>query len=228
MRSSKQTPIVIALALAAFAIAISASTVAAQGEYRSEARNVSGFTGVDIGGAMEAVITVGGSYEVIVEAKADVLPKIITEVRGGSLVVKQDKEWNSKIDWKKRGKVKVSVSLPTLDDLDISGASSAKVTGVNADRLKIDVSGASDVSIDGYARTTDIDASGASNLDANRLQTDVAEIDASGASSVKLSVSSQLRADASGASSVCYGGNPSVQKDTSGASSVKGGCGVTP
>lgn len=216
----------IALALTAFAIAATAATAAAQDNYRTEARNVSGFTGVDIGGAMEAVITVGGNYEVTVEAKEDVLPKILTEVRNGSLIVKHDKAWNEKWDSKKRGKVKVTVSLPSLDDLDISGASVAKVTGVNSDKIDIDVSGASSVSIDGSARVSTIDISGASNIKATSFTTDSADIDASGASSIKLNVVSELRADASGASSVCYGGSPRVQKDTSGSASVSGGCGV--
>ncbi|HUF03136.1 MAG TPA: head GIN domain-containing protein [Aridibacter sp.] len=224
MKYMKQA--IFALALAAFAIAASAATAAAQDNYRSEARNVSGFTGVDIGGAMEAEITVGGSYEVIIEAKEDVLPRIITEVRNGSLVVKHDKAWKEKTDWKQRGKVKVTVSLPTLDNLDISGASAAKVTGVNSDKIDIDVSGASSVSIDGSARSATIDISGASNIKAIGFTTDTADIDASGASSIKLNVVSDLRADASGASSVCYGGSPRVQKDTSGSASVSGGCGA--
>ncbi|REJ76216.1 MAG: DUF2807 domain-containing protein [Acidobacteria bacterium] len=207
-------------------LAIAFAATAFGQDYRSEARNVSGFTGVDIGGAMEADITVGGAYEVIIEAKADVLPKIITEVRGDSLIVKHDKAWGEKMDWKNRGKVKVTVTLPTLNDLDISGATRAVVKGVNSDTIDIDVSGASSVVLDGSARTSMIDVSGASSIKAIGFTTDSAEIDASGASSIKLNVTSQLRADASGASSVCYGGSPSVQKDTSGSSSVKGGCGV--
>jgi hypothetical protein len=210
-----------ALALAAFAVV----GAAAQDDLRSEVRNVSGFTGVDIGGAMEAEITVGGAYEVVIEAKQDVLPKIKTEVRGGTLYVKHDSDWNSKMSWKKRGKVRVTVSLPSLDNLDISGATSAKVTGVNTDKIDIDISGASAVSLEGNARSAKIDISGASNLKAIAFTTDSVDIDASGASSVKLNVTSELRADASGASSVCYSGNPRVQKDVSGSSSVNGGCG---
>ncbi|MCO6512334.1 MAG: DUF2807 domain-containing protein [Aridibacter famidurans] len=223
MKHLKQA--MIALALVAFAIAATAATTAAQDEYRSETRNVSGFTGVDIGGAMEAVITVGGSYEVVIEAKESVLKEIVTEVRNGNLIVKHDRDWNEKWDSKKRGKIKVAVSLPSLDDLDISGASVAKVTGVNSDKIDIDVSGASSVSIDGSSRSATIDISGASNIKATSFTVDSADIDASGASSIKLNVVSELRADASGASSVCYGGSPRVQKDTSGSASVSGGCG---
>jgi len=224
MRTLKS--IVTGVSLLALILA-AAAAASAQEERRSESRAVSGFTGVDIGGAMDATIEVGGGYEVRIEARADVLSKIVTEVRNGVLVVKHDKSLMEKSGLgKKRGKVNVYVSLPSLEDLDISGASNAKVSGVNSDSIRIDISGASDVTIGGYVRTADIDISGASDLEAIGLTTDTAEIDASGASSVKLSVTSSIRADASGASSVCYAGSPTVQIDTSGASSVKGGCGV--
>lgn len=208
-----------------FGVAVLAFTatvaVSAQDDYRSEVRSVSGFTGVHIGGAMEAEITVGGSYQVTVEAKAKFLPKIITEVRNNTLYVKQDRNWMDKIGWKNRGKVKITVSLPSLENLDISGASEVSVSGINSDKVSIDVSGASAVSVGGNTRTAMIDISGASNIKAEGFYADSADIDASGASSIKLNVATQLRVDASGASSVCYSGNPKVMKDTSGSSSVK-------
>jgi hypothetical protein len=212
------------IALAACAVVVAVG----QDNMRSEVRNVSGFTGVDIGGAMEATITSGQAFEVIIEAKSDVLPQIKTVVKGNTLYVKHDSDWNDKMSWKKRGKVKVTVSLPMLDNLDISGATNAKVTGVNTDKMDIDISGASTVSLEGNAQSSTIDISGASNLKAISFTSDSVNIDASGASSVKLSVINELRADASGASSVCYSGNPRVQKDVSGSSSVNGGCGVIP
>lgn len=227
MKILKQTGMLAGLAV--LAVAGIAAVNPGQDDVRSEVRNVSGFTGVDIGGAMTAKITVGGNYEVVVEAREEVLPAIITEVKNGRLIVKHDNDWwKNRGDKKKRGKVLVTVSLPLLDDLDISGATNAAVTGVNSDRLKIDVSGASNVSIQGSARSTDIDLSGASSLKALDLLSETSVIDLSGASSAKVNVTSELRADASGASSVCYAGSPRVQKDTSGASSVRGGCGGLP
>ncbi len=193
-----------------------------QDDVKSEVRNLSGFSKVDVGGTIASEITVGQDFRVVVEAKESLLSKIITKVEDDTLKVQFEKDWwrslKSKSDL---GKFKVIISLPALDDLDISGASTSTVTGVNSNKLTIDVSGASKVSIEGSAREINIDLSGASSLKADKLFSEMADIDLSGASSADVNVTSDLRVDASGASSVRYTGNPRVQKATSGASSVR-------
>lgn len=190
-------------------------------ERKTEVRDVSGFKGVSIANTITADISAGQDFKVVVEADEDVLPHVITKVRNNSLIVEFERDW-----WKSLGrsdrkkKVHVTISLPELDDLDVSGASQASVTGVNSDSLTIDISGASVASVDGTARNVNIDLSGASQLQAQQLFTETAEMDLSGASTVKINVSTRLNVEASGASSVNYAGSPRVTKSTSGASSV--------
>lgn len=191
-------------------------------DLRSEVRNLSGFNGIDVGGTIVADITVGQDFKVVVEAKESILPKIFTKVENNTLKVNFEKNWWKSLKSKSRDtKARVTISLPMLDDLNISGASKATVTGVNSEKLTIDVSGASNVSIEGFAREVVVDLSGASSLKADGLLSEVAEMDLSGASSAKVNVTSQLNVDVSGASSVRYKGDPVVKKDTSGASSVR-------
>ncbi|NNE98383.1 MAG: DUF2807 domain-containing protein [Pyrinomonadaceae bacterium] len=192
-------------------------------DLKLEVRNVTGFTGVHIGGAMTAKITSGQAYKVTIEAEEKMLPKIITEVKDGNLVVRYEKGyWKNKPHRHK--KVRVTVSLPKINEVDISGASTATVAGVDTPDMKIDVSGASTLRIKGNARNIEVDLSGASSMKAIDLKSESARMDVSGASSAKVSVSTKLGVDAAGASSVCYSGRPTVTKDTSGASSVRGGC----
>lgn len=193
-----------------------------QDDVRSEVRNVSGFNKIDVGGTITAIITVGKDFSVVVEAREKILPEIITKVEDNTLKVKFEKDFWKRMRKKYRNtKAKVTISLPMLDDLDISGASSANVTGVNTDKFNLDVSGASSVRIEGSAREIIADISGASNLKADKLLSEIIDMDLSGASSARVNVTSELRVDASGASSVRYTGEPRVEKDTSGASSVR-------
>ena len=190
-----------------------------------EERKVSGFTGVHIGGTMSADITAGKDFKVTLEAEADILPKVITVVKKGILYVKWEKDfWKNMRGNRRNTKVRVTISLPKLDDVDISGASTGSVAGVDTNKMNIDVSGASTLSITGNARDLNVDLSGASSMRALDLKSESAKVDLSGASSAKLSVSGKLDVDASGASSVCYSGNPTVTKDTNGSSSVRNGC----
>lgn len=193
-----------------------------QDDVKSEVRNVSGFSKIDIGGTIVGNITVGKDFSVVVEAKEQVLSEIITKVEDNTLKVKFEKGFWKRMKKKYRNtKAKVTISLPMLEDLDVSGASRVSAVGVNSDKFNLDVSGASSVNIEGSAREIIADISGASSLRASKLLSEVMDMDLSGASSARVNVSTELRVDASGASSVRYTGEPSIEKDTSGASSVR-------
>jgi hypothetical protein len=186
------------------------------GKVVTEKRDVSGFKGVHAGGAMQLEITVGKEFSVELEGDDNILPTIKTEVRGDKLYFerKESRTWS-------RGRVIARITMPELNDLDISGASNATVNNVKTESLKVESSGASRIEISGEARIVDVEVSGASKLDAENLKTERAKVQASGASKASVFASEAIDVDASGASRINYSGNPkSVVKDTSGASSV--------
>lgn len=138
--------------------------------------------------------------------------------------------------------IKVFVSMPELNGIDVSGASSVKTVGrftqdiemkveasgasegemeIRAPRLSLNASGASTISISGETKDVKAEASGASSIKAFDLKAENVNADASGASKAQVFASISLIADASGASSVSYRGNPKVTSDVSGAGSIK-------
>src|ERR1035437_2117972 len=131
------------------------------------------------------------------------------------------------------------VSFKKIKGLEISGASTCKVTGaikvpelklhisgastitgsLNVTKLTIVGSGASDAKLSGNAANTDINLSGASNLKSYDLLTDECVATASGASDIRISVKNELSAHASGASTLYYKEIPTVKNShSSGAS----------
>lgn len=180
-------------------------------------RPLTGFTGIDAGGAVEVIVTAQKDFKVEVEADDNVINHVTTTVRGGTLIISMDDEQSFS-----DATVKVYVSLPTLTLLDISGASTAKVSHVKSDELTINVSGASKVTTEGTSKHLLGDISGASSLKAEKLSSEHVTIEASGASNSYVTATEYLTAEASGASAVYYSGNPkNTQVETSGASSIK-------
>ncbi len=85
----------------------------------------------------------------------------------------------------------------------------------------LDVSGGSDVSVNGTGDEIWVDASGGSDADLAAFKVVNASIDASGGSQVIINASGTLNVDASGGSQVYYLGSPTMgQIDTSGGSDV--------
>jgi len=186
------------------------------GTSKTETRNVIGFTKIDASNAVNVEVAVGSSFAVEVQADDNLLANIKTEVSGDTLKIYSEDRISSKT------RINVKISMPTIEGLEISGASSANVAGVKANSLELKASGASKIKIDGEAKTLEADASGASSIDAEKLKVEDADVEASGASNATVSAVNDLDLNASGASKISYLGEPkNIKQDSSGASSIK-------
>lgn len=191
------------------------SGIQGSGTSKTETRNVKGFTKIDAGGAVNVEVSVQKDFSVEVQADDNLLANIKTEVSGSTLKIYSEDRISPKT------RISVKISMPSVEGLDISGASSANVSSVNANSIELKASGASKIKIDGSAKELNADASGASTIDAEGLKAEDADVEASGASKAMVSATNDLEADASGASKISYVGEPkNIKQNSSGASSV--------
>ena len=185
------------------------------GKIATEQRDVKGFKAIEVGGAFLVEIAAQKDFSVEVEADDNLLPLIKTEVDDGVLKIESEGRLSP------TGQIKVRISAPDINSLDVSGAANLTLNNVKNSAITVDSSGAAKIKITGETTKLAIDVSGASKIDADKLKASNANVDASGASHVEINVSDELSVDASGASRIVYSGTPSaVHKKTSGASSV--------
>jgi len=193
------------------------SGVKGSGNIQTEQREVSEFSSVKVGGAIVVEITAQKDYSLEVEGDDNILPLIKTEFDGDTLKISSEKGYSTS------NPIKVKISAPNIDDLDLSGASKVSIVNLDNDSLNVDTSGASKISCEGKTKNLTIDMSGASHFDSEKLSAESVSVDASGASKATVSVKDSLKADLSGASKVVYYGNPTnFENKTSGASSIVG------
>ena len=190
--------------------------VQGSGVMKTEQRNVSGFSKIEVGGAMNVEVAVQKDFSVTIEGDDNLLQHIKTEVSGDTLKIYSDGKLSMKT------KMNVKILMPEIDGLNISGASGAVVTNVKSDSLELKASGASKVKVEGEVKNLKSEASGASKIDTENLRAENADVEASGASNSTVFSSNELKADASGASSIYYIGEPkNINQKSSGASSIK-------
>ena len=189
-----------------------------------QVRKLPSFTSIRVSSAIELFISQSDKTEVAVSASSDEYRnRIITEVDGGTLIIRMaDNKW-----WKwgnENYRIKAYVSVKDLYALTGSGATNIKiVNGLSAEKLKINLSGASDLRGDIKAGTLMTELSGASNFKAT-VQAGALSVKGSGACDIEVSGSGDdLIVDVSGASSVkmydYFVKGASVE--ASGASSIK-------
>ncbi|TAH09933.1 MAG: DUF2807 domain-containing protein, partial [Sphingobacteriia bacterium] len=109
------------------------------------------------------------------------------------------------------------------NDLKIELSGASDLTGdITVENLSVTLSGASNCTLKGVAEKASINANGASSAKAYDLNSNYAKIDASGASSIRITVNKELNARASGASSISYKGEGLIKDlSSSGAASIK-------
>lgn len=200
-----------------FNFSVNFGGVKGSGNVQTEKRSVADFKAIEVGGVFEVEVVAQKEFSVEVEADDNLLPLIKTEVRDGTLEIRTEKRIST------RQRIRVRISAPDIENLQVSGASKLSLANLKNDSLKVDASGASKIKVDGETRNLEVELSGASRLDAENLKSENVNVDGSGASSASVNVSGDLKADLSGASKVTYTGNPrNLEKSTSGASSVRG------
>ena len=206
------------------------------GNVLKETRKVTTFDGIEVSGAFEIILKQGATEEVTVEADANLLPLIHTDVVGSTLKIETRKPINHVTV------MKVYITVKDLKQIDVSGAVDVKTDGritvselsfessgaseskmeLAVQKLKLDCSGASKLRFSGSATEVSMDLSGASDIFAYDLLAENYDLDISGAGNAQINVSKKIRAEISGAGSVKYKGSPSdVDQSVSGAGSIK-------
>jgi hypothetical protein len=201
----------------------------------TQERNVGEFTGIKTGGIFTIIVSPGTASSVKVEAEEAVINNIVTEVKGGDLVistegkVNSDKPLNIYVTVRELKKVDISGAAKLTGEggeftaesmqINVAGAGQVKLAVNVANEVKVDVSGAGTLKLSGQAGMIKTEASGAANVKAYDLDTKSASVHASGAANVQVSAKEFILAEASGASSVKYKGQPvakSINKSGSG------------
>jgi hypothetical protein len=228
------------LLIAALGVSIN---MLASADLTTKKYKVGNFNSLEIGNEFEVHIFKGNTYSISATGTESNIEDLEVQVVGSTLEVSIDYKLSKWITWSSgNSKIVLNITMPRLKDAEFSGAAKVMLEGfvdeeemtlhgsgavklistkLVADKLTLDLSGASKIEMKGQVLKLSIDLSGASHLDLTEMIARDADVDASGASHVELNVQKSLRVEASGASKITYLGNPVISKDLSGASFVR-------
>lgn len=184
--------------------------------------DVRNFSKIDVGGAFIVTVRQGESFNVSADSDSqDNIDDLDIDVKGETLEI----EYRDKFSFSRRNdRTRIIITMPKLEGLELSGASTAKVIGFKDKNQDIDISltGAVKAAIDVDARNIDLDATGAANAEF-RGSADRMDIDATGACHIdarKMEIN-DVKAEATGASHIDLGRVKNLNSsNTSGASKI--------
>lgn len=176
-----------------------------------------GFDAVAIEHAFKGTITRGDEFRVFVSVDDNLADRLKVEQDGNRLTI----GFTETIAIG-NANLRYEIEMPALTVLEMSGASQAEITGfASTDDFRATASGASRIEGDISSGDLDANASGASTIELTGSGGD-ARLDASGASTIDLSefTTGDTNAQASGASTVTVNTNGRLDAGASGASHV--------
>jgi putative autotransporter adhesin-like protein len=188
------------------------SVVNGSGQVKTESRQVSGFTKIDLAGSGEVTIDQGPAESLTIEADNNVLPALTSEVSDSTLKLGT----KPRTTVRTRSPIRYRVTVKDLTGVSISGSGSVTAKGMQLGALRADISGSGTVNISGSAQKQDIQLSGSGRYEAGELTSQEVTAEISGSGEVVVSVSRALKVDISGSGRVTYSGDPSVEQDISG------------
>ena len=220
--------------------AVQAASVSGSGKASTETRSLADFQAVALNGSMNLVVRQGAAQNVQVSADDNLLPLLETVVestaQGATLVVR----WKKGQSLSTRMNVMVTVVLPKLSALSVSGSGDIRVEPFNTPALKlllsgsgdarferlntadfgIRISGSGDVAANGSATKLSISIAGSGDVQLADLKADDVTVSIAGSGDAAVNANKTLEVGIAGSGDVTYSGNAAVKSKVAGSGSV--------
>ncbi len=204
-------------ALACSAVPTASNTVIGSGTVISEARNVSGFTGVRLAGSGDVDLKLGPTESVTIEAEDNILPLIETTVSTGKLIIRTKPFTNIKAT----KDIHVTVVAKSIDEITLGGSGSIHATGITGPRLIVALPGSGDITVTGTTRNATLTLLGSGNIYCDGLKANAVSVQIMGSGDVTTYADQSLDASIFGSGNVRYSGEPAqVTKNIKGSGSI--------
>lgn len=183
----------------------------------SETRDLDAFSRISLTGEADVVVTIGEPQTVTVRGDDNLLADVETGIDDGTLEISDP----SSVDLEPRAGLTVEITVPQLQDVEVSGSGNVSAEGVRGDLFRSEVSGSGSVEASGTVDRAEAEVSGAGNILFAELVARDAVAEVSGAGTIEVHATEFLDASVSGAGDITYTGDPEqVERDVSGAGDI--------
>lgn len=186
------------------------------GDTVTQTREVEDFEAIALVGSIDVRAKVGPAQSVEVEADESVIDEIETVVEDGVLEVRLKKGLRLN-----PGRMRVTVTAPSLSGVRVSGSGDAVVEGIEGGGFETSISGSGDIELAGEASSLSVAIAGSGDVDARGLQVETATVKVSGSGDVRVSATETVSGAVSGSGDVSVHGGASCTVAVSGSGDVR-------
>lgn len=230
--------------IAAASLALGACHVSANvdsGPTVQRGYQVAGFTGLAVDGPYDVRVVSGGATNVAASGPQKALDDMSVEVISGTLQIRPSKQGGININLDTTRPVKITVTVPTLQNAalagsgditveklagasfkgDVGGSGDLRLDNVDAQSLELNTSGSGDIRAAGKARTVKLTVAGSGDIDSRRLAAENADVQVSGSGNVKAQATRTAMISVNGSGDVDVGGGAKCTINKSGSGDAR-------
>ena len=182
------------------------NTVLGSGVAATQSRALPPFSGVELAGVSSVTVHVGGEQRVVVHADDNLIRRVTTDVRSGTLVIAERGSFSTERP------LSVDVTIPKLDRASLSGSGQVNVDGVQGHQFTASEMGSGTLTVAGVVHQLDASLSGSGNLQLQDLAAQEVTATLPGSGRIQVQVNGTLDASIPGSGAIIYSGHPTMLK----------------
>ncbi|WP_028873469.1 head GIN domain-containing protein [Psychroserpens burtonensis] len=192
-------------------------------------RTTSDYDAVNCAGSFDYVLVAGTEGKITIEGESNLLEYIVTEVKGGKLIIKTEKGKN--LDPSRNKTIKITIPFKAIDTVSLSGSGDLwNEDYINSDILDVSLSGSGDIVLTIQTKSATGKVSGSGDLTLKGATNDLragvtgsgdfhgfdlkstnTDVSVTGSGDAEVVCTGQLKAKVVGSGDIVYRGNPTKE-----------------
>ncbi len=217
------------LAFLACSFIANAQKIKGNGNMTTITRSTSDYDGIKCAGSFDYILVAGTEGNITLEGEENLLEYIVTEVKGGNLIVKTENNVNLRTS---KGKtIKITIPFKDINNVSLAGSGDLwnedKITSTNLDValagsgdvvLNVEASsivgklaGSGDLTLKGNTNELEAKVSGSGDFHGFNLQSNHTNVAVAGSGDAEVVSNISLKARVAGSGDIEYRGNPKTE-----------------
>ncbi|GAA0744219.1 head GIN domain-containing protein [Gaetbulibacter jejuensis] len=217
------------LAFLACSFIANAQKIKGNGNMTTITRSTSDYDGIKCAGSFDYILVAGTEGNITIEGEENLLEYIVTEVKGGNLIVKTENNVNLRTS---KGKtIKITIPFKDINNVSLAGSGDLwnedKITSTNLDValagsgdvvLNVEASsivgklaGSGDLTLKGNTNELEAKVSGSGDFHGFNLQSNHTNVAVAGSGDAEVVSNISLKARVAGSGDIEYRGNPKTE-----------------
>lgn len=191
------------------------------GPVTSQTVSQTGYTKIDLRGSADLVVEIGPEESIQLDGNQNRIDNVEVSVEDGVLVIRED---GNGLFGGSRGKLKITVTAPSITSVVLSGSGDIDITGVEGESFAVAINGSGDIDVSGEVDSVSYAVSGSGDIAAKGLKAKSVTVSIRGSGDADVFASESLDASIAGSGDITYfGGAEDVKSQVAGSGDIVAG-----